>query len=444
MHKYQKYFGMDGVRANLTAWRQAKSNLLTLLRNHPNWNERELAVVFQLNEGRDIDRDVVDECQFGMLDLAGAVEMTPEERADFNAALCAATADYSRTPSEENLAVIRARGHIKCATGQKASRIINKLCIKFHVNTCPQYNSVFARLADSLNPVQISKTGVLSIHPCDFLEMSNRDDAWHSCHCLADGGWKGGCLSYMNDAVSMVFFTVDERVTEHFHKVPKIAREIFCFRDGTLLQSRLYPSDDDDQRLLYRGLVQRTIADCLGVPNLWGTIKQRAEIAPYLMTTPGSLHYTDYNNGSYAILSLLKGVDEHGPLQIGSRALCVSCGHPFSVHSAINCTCDEVVVCKDCGRTVPAQNAMYIPNDNVWRCKSCLHICELCNRSVQEELIAVFDGQGREMQVCAHCYELLQTPCGACSVREVCSIIGGDRFCMRATATNIYAATRAA
>lgn len=441
MHKYQKAFSMEGVRANLTAWQTAKSGLLGLLRNHPDWDEQEKAIIFRLSEGRDIDHDMVDECLFEMLDLAKEAELAEEQWADFSVALAAAAADYSRSPSEENLAVIRARGKVKCATGQKASRIINKLCGKYGVDRLVRYNSVFARLADSLNPVVIHKTGVLSIHPCDFLEMSNRDDAWHSCHCLADGGWQAGCLSYMADAVSMVFFTVDQNVMEGFHKVPRITREIFCFSEGTLLQSRLYPSDDEDQRVLYRSLVQKAVADCLGVPNLWTTMKLQNEFRNYMVTNPGSLHYTDYYNG-YAILSMLKCTEEHGALQIGSRAICPCCGHSLNNRNALKCSsCESMVICKDCGETVSMENAQYV--DGAWRCKACLHICGFCGQAAQDGLYPASDGHGREIQVCAHCLELLQTPCGACSVREICGIIQGTRFCVR-MATTIAAPVQAA
>ena len=70
MHKYQKRFGEAGVMANLNTWAQRKARLLELLRRHPNWVEAEKAIVFRFSEGRDIERDVVDEIAFTMLDIA--------------------------------------------------------------------------------------------------------------------------------------------------------------------------------------------------------------------------------------------------------------------------------------------------------------------------------------------------------------------------------------
>ena len=271
MYQYRLAFTPDGVQANLNQWRQQKTPLLELLRRHPNWREEELAVVFDLSEQRQLDRACVDETKFEMLTLAEEAGLTSERLEEFRDALDAATADYATVPDESRLPVIRNRGHIKCDAGMKASRIINRLCAKFgidqyeaerelghgdtlHTARVKPYNAVFARLADALNPVRISKTGVLSVHPCDFLEMSAKKNAWHSCHCLADGGWRAGCQSYMGDSVSMVFFTVDDEVKDHFYCARRLTRQIFCYRDGVLLQSRLYPQNDDDVRKLYRSI----------------------------------------------------------------------------------------------------------------------------------------------------------------------------------------------
>ena len=238
MHKYQKPFSEEGVTANLTQWNEPKQGLLQLLRRHPLWNEKELAIVFRVEERREIDRITVDETRAAILELGRRACTDDTVYENFETALRAATADYARIPNEYRLDTIRQYGGIKCAPGQKASRIINRLCMKFHLDqieeeaeagepdnrymrTVKPYNALFARLADALNPAHIEKTAVLSIHPCDFLEMSNRDNTWSSCHCLEGGGYRGGCQSYMGDAVSMIFFTVSTSIQ------PRALREKF-------------------------------------------------------------------------------------------------------------------------------------------------------------------------------------------------------------------------
>ena len=167
MHKYQKPFSEEGVTANLTQWYEQKQGLLQLLRRHPLWNEKELAIVFRVEERREIDRATVDETRAAILELGRRACTDDTVYENFETALRASTADYARIPNEYRLDTIRQYGDIKCAPGQKASRIINRLCLKFHLDqieeeagepdnrymrTVKPYNALFARLADALNP----------------------------------------------------------------------------------------------------------------------------------------------------------------------------------------------------------------------------------------------------------------------------------------------------
>ena len=442
MYQYRLTFTPDGVQANLNQWRQQKTPLLELLRRHPNWREQELAVVFDLSEQRQLDRACVDETKFEMLTLAEEAGLTGERLEEFRDALDAATADYATVPDESRLPVIRNRGHIKCDAGMKASRIINRLCAKFgidqyeaerklghgetlHTARVKPYNAVFARLADALNPVRISKTGVLSVHPCDFLEMSAKKNAWHSCHCLADGGWRAGCQSYMGDAVSMIFFTVSDEYTQDFHTAPRITREIFCYKDNVLLQSRLYPTDLEDQKTLYRSIVQQAIATRLDKPNLW-SIKRGKDTEPYCESAADSNHYPDYEYG-YAVVSLLKGETDYGKMTIGSVARCVCCGGEQKNHRSIRCTeCGSMFVCKGCGKTVHGYGR-YI--DNHFYCKECSYRCTACG----EEFIGMprigIARSGEQRGICPACYEQVVGVCGNCTIHSDCLSIGANRFC---------------
>lgn len=134
MHKYQKPFSEEGVTANLTQWNEQKQGLLQLLRRHPLWNEKELAIVFRVEERREIDRITVDETRAAILELGRRACTDDTVYENFETALRAATADYARIPNEYRLDTIRQYGGIKCAQGQKASRIINRLCLKFHLD----------------------------------------------------------------------------------------------------------------------------------------------------------------------------------------------------------------------------------------------------------------------------------------------------------------------
>lgn len=420
MCKYKKYFSEDGVMANLNAWATAKAPLLNLLRRHPNWNEDAKAVVLEYKEGRGIERDVVDEVAFCMTEIANEV-IPPESRDSFYLAFNAAVGEYSQTLSEAVLEIIREHAQIRCATGEKSSRIIRKICSKFNVNTHESFNNIFARLADALNPLQIEKTAVLSLHPCDFLEMSSTTSSWKSCHNLEDGGYQGGTLSYLVDDVSMIFFTVDPEVKDHFYRAARRTRQMFFYQDNCLYQSRLYPSEVQETIDQNREIVHKIMATCIGAPNLWVLKTKRNEIN-CCESALHSSHYPDYTY--YGNLSFIKGTENIPTMIIGHQPICVGCGKPFNAHHTIKCGCAYTVVCTDCGRTVPIDNARY--EDGAYYCHACLHICAACHRACKEDMFPAFDRKGRLMEVCRECYERSQEPCFVCSVRNVCAIIGNS------------------
>ena len=99
----------------------------------------------------------------------------------------------------------------------------------------------------------------------------------------------------MTDDVSMIFFTVDPEVKDHYYRAPRRSRQMFFYKDQTLFQSRLYPSDLSEQMDLYRSIVQKAIAACLGVPNRWVLKKKREDVKECCTSGEGSRQYPDYN-----------------------------------------------------------------------------------------------------------------------------------------------------
>lgn len=435
MYKYGKSFGETGVMANLEAWETSKASLLSLLRRHPNWVEKEKAIVFNYKENRELDRGVIDEAAYFIEEMAEEQIHEADEKYNFLLAFRAAITEYSSTLSDTALESIRSRGGIKCASGQKTSRIIGRLCRQFHLDTHKQYNSVYARLSDALNPLQINKTAVLSLHPCDFLEMSNTDNTWSSCHNLMSGSYQGGALSYMTDSVSMIFFTVDYEVTENFYRFPKRNRQMFFYKDRRLFQSRLYPDEQADLNKQYRNLVQKAISTCLEEPNSWKLITDREKLDECYNSGAGSLQYRDY--AAYGNLSLLKFADGKAPayddrFEIGAHPLCVCCGNPYQDRHELSCGHENFVVCKECGQTVNKSNARHA--NGAFYCHSCLHICAVCGETVRGTMYPAYNRRGQLVEICQSCHEAALAPCAGCSVRSICAIIG-NQLCPRAAVT---------
>ena len=204
---------------------------------------------------------------------------------------------------------------------------------------------------------------------------------------------------------------------------------MFFYKDQTLFQSRLYPSDLSEQMDLYRSIVQKAIAACLGVPNRWVLKKKREDVNECCTSGEGSRQYPDYNY--YGNLSMLKTAAVPSHFVIGGPSFCVCCGQAY--HSGhLKCRCEDTVVCMDCGNTVPKQNARYV--EGTYHCHACLHICGSCGEMMHGTMYPAYDRRGRLVEICESCYRASLEPCAACSVCSICRIIG-NAFCHRTSIT---------
>jgi hypothetical protein len=438
--KYDKNHHEQGIRANIRAWEENKGGLINLLSKHPAWNEQALAIIFDVTEIRGADKYTIDSLRYDLTRLL--CQVSPDvaigiETAYTEALQIAAGVGASSTLTENDAARITYVSGIKCVAGQKRSRTINKICQKYGTDKHADYNVAFAKLADALNPLTLERKALLSVHPCDFLEMSNRENSWKSCHNLDDGEWRAGPLSYLSDNCSMVFYTIDGDKVKHYYDAPKITRQIFSYSGGILLQSRLYPcTRDDGARQNYRNIVQHAIATCLDIPNFWELKTSREKIEKYIETHPDALHYPDYDYEQYyATVSLIK--DMHvTQLTIGNAPLCLVCGDVVTTHESIccdDCGDDTMYFCHQCGAEIPAGYER--ESDGHYYCFHCGGLCHWCDHYHSTyDLTPAYTNDGVQ-DICPNCLDSHFIICEKCGEYiedcDECVIRLGDEIICR-------------
>lgn len=221
---------------------------------------------------------------------------------------------------------------IHLAAGQKFSRVLNRLFKYCGLDQMSEYNRLYAKISDSINPLKATKISVLSVNFLDYLLMSN-GNSWSTCQTIVDhnncsGVYKAGALSYANDKLTMVYYTInkDYEGTDYCLE-PKITRQLFFYKDNLLVQERLYPKthdcDDNSSEISlvaqYRNLVEDIIATCEGKPNFW----EKAEVS--ICATSDSFMYRDWDcftNWKYKI----KGEEIPKRITVGSTSYCLRCG----------------------------------------------------------------------------------------------------------------------
>ena len=260
----------------------------------------------------------------------------------------------------------------KFSAGQKLSRAVNMIATKYGIKKDSEWEKEFAKYADSINPLMVTKWTVLSWHPIDYLTFCF-GNSWSSCSNIDKHNNRGikigssrssitsyvnedfvfrgehasAALSYMFDETSFIYYTVNHKYDgTHYEEQDKESRIVFSFNKemNTLLQSRLYPqcnddSTDDSTYRIPREIVQKVIADALGVPNLWTMKKGSSICSQYGLST--GVHYPDYTDRRNKNCTISWLGENPQDIHIGHNAICPNCQKEHTNLYSLNCRdCD--------------------------------------------------------------------------------------------------------
>lgn len=403
-------------------WATNKEELINIFKKHPNYVEGKFLIAFSRDydrvtevEGiRDFGNWLIAEC----VEKREFIEALPEEvTAQRKAERCTCLPDrmyrfirrdHSGLSFIFNQFLTQANADhineifptIKAKKGQKTSRVTNKICNYLGYDRHPDYNREFAKYADSLNPLKIVRHTVLSVNPLDYLTMSF-GNSWGSCHSIDkrnkrnlpnsySGCYSSGTISYMLDSPSFVMYTVDsEYAGTEFYFESKINRQMFHYESGKLVQARLYPQSNDDEKgayTPYRNIVQSVLCECLNLPNLWDVRRGSDPLGTYIRSR--GTHYRDYAHFDACNMSFLRDHWGGDTLYIGHDPICIECGDEHTKSGCINCCHDPDTVyytCADCGCEIDSDDDdAYVQIDGKYYCTNCVVFCTHCDEWVRK------------------------------------------------------------
>ena len=425
----------------IDTWANNKKDLITAFKKHPNYLEGKFMIVFSHDFERGIDlnalkrfkswvinKDVVNyvkENNFMPESMKKETSLNgqkyPTEIFNFLFEIPKYTFQYIDSEFADKLNRICPEVHAH--DGQKTSRVINKLLTYIGVSKHPEYNREFAKYADALNPLKITRHTILSVNPLDYLTMSF-GNSWASCHTIDKqnkrampnsyhGMYSSGTISYMLDSPSMVFYTVDASYDGNdFWNEPKINRQMYHWGEDKLIQGRLYPQDNDGCSTGYtafRSIVQKIMSEIFDFPNFWTVSKGTSEAGKYIESE--GTHYRDYDNFENCTLSRPKGNDNDNDITVGHAPICIECGYEHDCEDNISC-CHNGVKCAACGEYVDEDDAIYIDGEPY--CRDCVFYCDDCGEYYVGEGTYVHDSRCYEICVCENCRDEYYEYCAEC------------------------------
>lgn len=284
------------------------------------------------------------------------------------------------------------------------------------------------RASQDIQKNKVSGILCLSVHPLDYLSLSENNHNWRSCHAL-DGEFRAGNLSYMQDRSTVVCYIRSKKNNVHLNRFPedvpwnsKKWRMLLHFSDNydMVFASKQYPFKLPgvlqyvDEMLTQIPYLSKCMVgpmgkswglsswktDCINDPDLWSKyIKIDGYLMPVdnLITEPHPvLQYNDILRSTtytpvYAISREVNMPDQEPHFTIGSSVLCPKCG--------INLICDsDMMMCYHC----------YAEMED----ESSYGTCEFCGSIIwdEEDAHELKDGA----LVCSHCYENHVYTCPRC------------------------------
>lgn len=436
----------------LDEWYDQKQGLLSLLSKHPNWNSERLMIHFDADYSRRLDTNATYNFFCWLNDNKSIVkDKTWTTCYNFMWNYCRNATYLSDDCDKEKETLFGGSFNplteinelipeLHVRVGQKNTRIVNKICCHFGFDKVKKYgkkinpatgeveenalldsyDKQFAKYCDALSPIKVTRHTCISLNPIDYLLMSN-GNSWRSCHYIGDdsddaGCYSSGTISYMLDKHSIIFYTVDADFNgECIEREPKIQRQVFGYNDFQLLQSRLYPQNNDiganDTYTDIRNIMQKVVADCLAVPNRW--IKKRVQNVRH-----GSYAtcYADWScQAELYSTSILRGKenDSLAPIVLGAAPICIECGETHQTEENISC-CSNGYMCTYCGDRVSQDNVYWLGDDPY--CGDCVTYCEVCDCYERNDEVTWIDSEDR--YVCSDCLKRYYSYCSECGNYE--------------------------
>lgn len=255
---------------------------------------------------------------------------------------------------------------------------------------------------------------IISVHPLDYLSLSENKHNWHSCHAL-DGEYASGNLNYMTDKHTIVAYLASDEEYElpNFDKVKwnsKKWRMLFYLDEdfNLLVGAKNYPFKSES--LTDKCFVK--IQDLIGKTFTPKEKLDKDRAKEIMSDTKYTVHFNDclLSNTHRGWYSHTEDYDGE-VIEIGNPVLCLQCRSEFISIGNTDFRCPEcsgISECVCCGYPVDEDDVVYFADETY--CRECawehLGYCESCCEYYYEDEVTYYESHGE--CYCDDCAEGLE------------------------------------
>lgn len=274
--------------------------------------------------------------------------------------------------------VFKESGHnLQISNGTKPLRALKKIAEECHIDGFEEFRLQHSRI---LNNKELSGELCLSIHPLDYMTMSDNDCDWTSCMSWRKniGAYRAGTIEMMNSPVVIEAYlksSVDMKLSNGNTWSNKKWRELFVVNKDCILGIKGYPYDSDALEEVAINWIRELAKENLN----WeyeDPIKYRD--SEYKICFYTNIMYNDVYS-THPLLLRDKELEKEGfSLNYSGNKLCVYSGKSYDIDNSneesgsfIVCeTYSPYIICNECGTKV-LYNETEIINDEYCVCQYC-------------------------------------------------------------------------
>lgn len=262
----------EGVNYIIDEWFENKKRLLDLFEKSKNWDSEKLRIKLSIEEIREFDESKINK-EFDNLmyfckdryikdysELYRVFQELMFDGADDEGKKYKPKMYLSQRAAEKITGGTGKYGEIAIREGMKTAKVILALAKYFrldkvigsYINTQGEvksyYNKWEAKIGDAFTYLSQNKILYMSLNPIDYCRMG-RGKNFNSCYIWGKGEYRAGTLAYMCDQQTFICYTQDEKMDGI---ETMINRQCWFMNErGDLLQSRLYPQNEDSLTNVY-------------------------------------------------------------------------------------------------------------------------------------------------------------------------------------------------
>ena len=285
----------------------------------------------------------------------------------------------------DNFSIITPDGHkIDVNKGCKISKVLGKIARAFNLEGYEDF-----RIAHSqyLNQKKLNGELCISIHPLDYMTMSDNACDWSSCMSWEDmGDYRQGTVEMMNSPCIVVAYlkSSDDMHTPGGHTWnSKKWRCLFIVTPHIITGIREYPYENPE----VSGTVLQWLRELVTLNTTWGPFEETVtKVRNHSDITVASMDrvlYLDFHthmmyNDFYADRPayLAPTIPDRYDLCFSGESECMVCGQEITyfggdhqTNALIGECCDDSVYCGECGERIPRHESYYVDG---------YHVCEYC------------------------------------------------------------------